>query len=598
MPPSQTESLVATTVAAMREHAPFDEMDAESLRFIAGRVALAYYPRPTVIIGPKDGTAGRLYIVKQGQVRGGGRLVTEPAADEYFGVGECFPVAALVSRRAPIYEYRAEGDVFCWELGADDFRALLERSKPFRDFCTNHLAVLVERAHRAQRAQASAALADGIGMLAPLRSVLVRPAVSTAPETPVHEALRIMRAKRIGSIVIASPEGSAVGVLTTVDVLERIAATRTDFDAPVSSVMTPDPVTLEEDATLVDAAVSMARHGIRHIIVTRDGRLSGVVSERDLFTRQRTTLRGTAERIHRARSVEELVEASADIRTLARHLLADGVAAEQLTAMASALNDALAQRLIAVLAERHALGGRWCWMALGSEGRTEQTFVTDQDNALIFAAAEKDRLLVFASEVNRALDSAGFPLCAGDVMARNPRWCLASEEWRALFDDWIRNPHPKALLNASIFFDFRPLSGEARLAGELRQAVLTMTKANRAFLRALTENALQSGPPLGLLRDFSADELDLKGGGARIFVDAARILALAEGIPETNTSRRLRARNEARAADAFHFIQGLRLRHGNRLNVAQLSGLERRVLKESFREAALLQQRIRMDFGL
>jgi CBS domain-containing protein len=363
--------------------------------------------------------------------------------------------------------------------------------------------------------------------------------------------------------------------------------------------MTPSPVALEEDATLADAAIAMARHGIRHIVVTRDGRLTGVVSERDLFALQRVSLRRTAERIHSAATLQAVAEAAGDIRALARHLLAHGVAAEQLTAMVSALNDAVSQKAIELVAQQRSIGSAWCWLALGSEGRMEQTFVTDQDNALIFAASQDPaRLREFASEVNDALAAAGFPLCKGEIMARNPKWCLDARQWRAVFDDWIRNPDPEALLNAAIFFDLRPLAGEAQLAGALRQAVLAQTRANRSFLRALTRAALQSGPPLGLLKDFSTDELDLKASGARVFVDAARVLALADGIPETSTARRLRVKGEAAAVDAFHFVQGLRLRLGNRVSVAALSPIDRRVLKEALREAALLQERIRMDFGL
>jgi CBS domain-containing protein len=410
--------------------------------------------------------------------------------------------------------------------------------------------------------------------------------------------LKTMRAQRIGSMVVANADGVPLGILTTVDVLEKIAAPQASVEAPVSSLMTPQPVTLEEDATLADAAIVMASRGIRHIVVTRDGKLTGVVSERDLFALQRVSLQRTAERIQVAASAAELVDAAADIRGLLRNLLARGVAPEQLTAIASALNDALTHRLIDLRSNAHALHGHWCWLALGSEGRMEQTFVTDQDNALLFADAEKNRLLAFADEVNRALDAAGYPVCKGDIMARNPRWCLSAEEWRRVFDGWIRTPEPEALLNASIFFDFRPLAGEARLAGALRDSVLAQTKANRGFLRALTENALRSRPPLGLLHDFSADTLDLKASGARPFVDAARVLALAEGIAETSTARRLRARNEAKAAEAFHFIQGLRLRHGNLLAVGSLSALERRVLKEALREGVLIQQRIGMDFGV
>src|SRR6185436_12876893 len=596
--PTAADALAERTLAALRGHAPFDRMDADSLRFLADRVTLAYYARSTLIRGPDGVPVDRLYILKQGQVRGQGSPSGEPAADIVLGAGECFPVGALIGRRATVYEYRAESDVFCWELPAGDFHALVERSRAFRAFCTNHLTELLERARRAQRALSSEALTDEAGMLAPLRSVLARPAVWCVPDTPVREVLKTMRAQRIGSMVVANADGVPLGILTTVDVLEKIAAPQASVEAPVSSLMTPQPVTLEEDATLADAAIVMASRGIRHIVVTRDCKLTGVVSERDLFALQRVSLQRTAERIQVAASAAELVDAAADIRGLLRNLLARGVAPEQLTAIASALNDALTHRLIDLRSNAHALHGHWCWLALGSEGRMEQTFVTDQDNALLFADAEKNRLLAFADEVNRALDAAGYPVCKGDIMARNPRWCLSAEEWRRVFDGWIRTPEPEALLNASIFFDFRPLAGEARLAGALRDSVLAQTKANRGFLRALTENALRSRPPLGLLHDFSADTLDLKASGARPFVDAARVLALAEGIAETSTARRLQARNEAKAAEAFHFIQGLRLRHGNQLAVSALSALERRVLKEAFREGVLIQQRIGMDFGV
>jgi CBS domain-containing protein len=357
-------------------------------------------------------------------------------------------------------------------------------------------------------------------------------------------------------------------------------------------------VSLEEEATLADAALAMAQHGFRHIVVTRDGRLTGVVSERDLFALQRLGLRRTAGRIRSASRLEQLVEAARDIRSLARQLLAQGVAAQALTAMISALNDALSRRVIELAAAKRALAGAWCWLALGSEGRMEQTLVTDQDNALIMDG-DRQAFLAFADQVNRDLDACGFPLCKGDIMARNPRWCLTPQEWRGVFDGWIRNNDPAALMHAAIFFDFRPLAGDARLAGMLREAVLAQSKGNRTFCRAMAQAALETRPPLGLLSDFNADELDLKLLGARPFVDAARVLALAAGAPETGTAERLRTAKEGAAADAFHYVQTLRLKAGgNRVRVAELSPIDRRVLKEAFRQAALLQQRLRMDFGL
>jgi CBS domain-containing protein len=200
--------------------------------------------------------------------------------------------------------------------------------------------------------------------------------------------------------------------------------------------------------------------------------------------------------------------------------------------------------------------------------------------------------------VNRDLDACGFPLCKGEIMARNPRWCLTPQEWRAAFDGWIRNTDPQALMHAAIFFDLRALAGEARLASGLREAVLAQSRANRAFLRAMALAALQARPPLGLLADFSADELDLKLSGTRPFVDAARVLALAAGSGETNTAARLQAAGEGTAAEAFHYLQTLRLRReSNRVAVADLSDIDRRVLKGAFRAASLLQQRLGLDYA-
>ena len=578
-------------IGELRAHAPYDELEPEALDYLSQGLRLAYHARGELIVGPESGAVDRLRIIKQGAVRGSGG-----AADVLLGPGETFPLGALVGRRPAAYHYRAEADTFCWELEAPRFHGLLEKSARFRRFATEHLAALAERSQRALRGEAAQAALDSANMLAPLKSVLRRQPVECAEDTPLGDAVRRMHAERVGSIVIVDAGRRPSGIFTTVDLLEAVAS-GAPLGQRIAARMTPQPVTLEEEATLADAALAMARHGFRHVVVTRDGRLAGVVSERDLFALQRFGLRRTLERIRGAAVLERLVEAAQDIRRLARHLLAQGVAAGPLTAMVSALNDALTRRVIELAAQRRPLAGAWCWLALGSEGRMEQTFVTDQDNALM-VEGDKAPFLQFADQVNRDLDACGFPLCKGEIMARNPRWCLTPQEWRAAFDGWIRNTDPQALMHAAIFFDLRALAGEARLASGLREAVLAQSRANRAFLRAMALAALQARPPLGLLADFSADELDLKLSGTRPFVDAARVLALAAGSGETNTAARLQAAGEGTAAEAFHYLQTLRLRReSNRVAVADLSDIDRRVLKGAFRAASLLQQRLGLDYA-
>jgi CBS domain-containing protein len=235
----------------------------------------------------------------------------------------------------------------------------------------------------------------------------------------------------------------------------------------------------------------------------------------------------------------------------------------------------------------------------------------------------RQRFLAFALAVNKDLDRCGFPLCKGNIMASNPQWCLSVMEWKNQFSTWIRMPHPEALLNGSIFFDFRPLFGKVELPEQMRRHLLDQAAGNPLFLQAMARNALSVAPPLGKLRDFITDlepgqpgKIDLKKYGSRIFVDVARIYALATGVHNTNSvqrlrisSKRLSIRDEEINAilEALDFIQLLRLRHqylegepgqqgDNLINPDSLNELDRRILKESFRQARKLQSRLKLDY--
>ena len=230
-----------------------------------------------------------------------------------------------------------------------------------------------------------------------------------------------------------------------------------------------------------------------------------------------------------------------------------------------------------------------------------------------------------ARDVNADLDRCGFPLCSGKIMASNPALCLTLEEWEEKFSAWVRKPEPEALLNATIFFDFRPLFCQFNLAERMRISLLRQTRGNPLFLRMLAANALAVAPPLGMIRDFVTDDdpehpgcIDLKKFGSRLFIDAARVFALGHDVSATNTVQRLKqtgaamnvsAEEVGAAIDAFYFIQLMRLRHqhaaqrqgregDNLIRPDDLNEVERRILKESFRQARKLQQRLKLDYQL
>ena len=461
----------------------------------------------------------------------------------------------------------------------------------------------------------------------PLRTLIQKEPVICREDASVREVVALMHSHDVGSVVVVDPLSRPVGMFTTKDL---VAIAARGLDEPVAGVMTRTPFTLPAHAMAYEAALAMMSLRIRHVLVMEDQRLIGVVSERDLFSLQRLGLGEITTEIRLAASVGLLVGLAAEIRKLARLLVEQGVAAEQLTMFVSVLNDRLCQRILEVERKHHRWDQiSWCWLAFGSEGRFEQTFSTDQDNGLLFVAHDgaspdsvREHLLPFARRVNEALDACGFPLCKGNVMASNPKLCLSLDEWKARMRGWVQTSAPNALLDAAICFDFRPLHGDATLAATLREWVFSLTRANPAFLRLMAENALESRPPLGFLRDFTTNDapssphaLNLKLNGARPFIDAARIYALAHGLPHTNTGARLRAARAGTgmgAAEcealvgAFFAIQGMRLRNqaevepgesrANRLDPDSLNEFERRTLKEAFVQARKLQSRLALDY--
>jgi CBS domain-containing protein len=613
-------------------------MELAHVLWMLERMNLGYYAEGEVIVSPEQGAVDRFLVIKQGKVHGEQNVAHASETDTWLELaeGECFPLGALLAKRRVASVYRAGSDVFCYELSADDFRELIGLSAAFRDFCTRRIANLLEHSKQVIQAQYSNSSVEQQSLASPLSTIVRRTPITCSPGTSVRQVLEVMREQRIGSMVAVDENGRPLGIMTLHDVLDRIAIPQIDLDQPVIEVMSKQLSTLPPQALAHEAALMMAKHGFRHVLVVENGKLVGLVSEKDLFALQRVGLRQIGSAIRHAESPEVLQQGAADIRRMAHNMMAQGVAPEQLTQFISAFNDLLTARVVELECQASGLVGTplhdgLCWMALGSEGRFEQTLKTDQDNAIIFEVPQgmdadqvRAKLLPVAKRINEALALCGFPLCKGEVMASNPKWCLSLEEWKRAFSAWISAGSPDALMHASIFFDFRALYGDQSLAEDLREWLARVASDNSRFLHMMAENALRNRPPLGVVRDFvlgKGNTLDLKLNGITPFVDAARIFGLAAGVTHTNTIQRLRlsaARMNLHASeidawiDALLFIQVLRLRHhdeeselglgddalDNKIDPEKLNELDRRILKEAFRQARKLQARLAMEYHL
>ena len=362
------------------------------------------------------------------------------------------------------------------------------------------------------------------------------------PGTPIAEAARIMRDRRVGSLLVTD-EGGLRGILTIRDVSGRVVAGGLDPQAPVARAMTPDPLTLPPDAIGSDVLHAMMERGIGHVPIVGEGGLVGIVTQTDLTRFQAESSAQLVGDAAEAEDVAPLTEVTARIPRLLAQLVGAGLRHEVVTRLITGVADAVTRRLL-VLAEEE-LGPPpvpYLWLACGSQGRREQTGVSDQDNCLILSddlAPEHDAYFAeLARFVCEGLDRCGYVLCPGEMMATNPRWRQPLRVWRGYFAGWIATPDPMAQMLASVMFDLRPIGGDPALHEGLQAETLRAARANSIFVAHMVSNSLHHAPPLGLFGGLAT----LRRGEHRRHID----LKLSGVVPRRRSRPDLRP---ARRAD-------------------------------------------------
>lgn len=611
------DEVLRATITHLQQFYPFQKMELPFLVLLAENCETNYFKAGEVIMDvTTDGPPDLFIIVKQGLVeslRGAKDPAHLKSSFEYED-GDAFPYGPLISNQPNTSQFIAITDCFVYQVPAAIFHRLREESTVFKGFCVARLASLLEESKRIIQSHHVKKQSDEQPLSLELGSVIKREVITCTPDTPLKEVLEILADTYIGSMAIVNDDKQPLGIFTLNDVLRRVALPEADLDRPIADFMTVNPISLYADDLAYEAALIMAKHGFRHIfVIDNHKKLLGVISERDLFALQRIGLTDIAHGIEAAKSLDDLKLSLAQIKKLAKNMMAQGIAIEQLTHLISHLNDQVVREVIRLRFKDHPEVEHidFTWIAMGSEGRDEQLFYTDQDNGIIFKdsdnrASTRATLLSFAKDVNHDLDKLGFPLCTGNIMAMNPECCLSDTEWRQRFSRWINNPDPEALLNATIYFDFKGIAGNVSLAEHLRKWLCDVVPSQDLFLRFMTQNALRNRPPLGLFKDFSTrddDTINLKFNGSAIIVDIARILALKHGSHATNTVERLsavmnkgdlQAKQIQGCIESFTFILLIRMKHhfeledkslelSNNINPQQLDDLSKRVLRESFR---------------
>ena len=573
---------------------PYSSMQDDSLKALARACSAEAHPAGAMIF--KDGDpVSALYLIVEGEVaitdQNGALLST-------LGPRNSFGERALLRRETATRTAQVTSDALLIVLPAAEFYRLLKSDLKFQQFFDRS---------RPQVRQKRDLTTLNVGQL------MSRNPISCGPDTTIKQTASLMHDHRISSICVVDGTDFQ-GIVTVRDMAGRVVATGLDPAKPVSDIMTTGLLTLGTKALGTDVLHLMMERNIGHIPIVEGATLVGIVTQTDLTRAQAMSSADFVGRIARASSAQEMAQVTHEIPELLVQLVEQGNRHEVITRLITDLADTATRRLLTLAHEKFGPAPvPYLWLACGSQGRQEQTGVSDQDNCLILSddATEFD-LTYFANLakfVSDGLDVCGYFYCPGDMMATNPRWCQPLRVWKDYFANWVAKPDPEAQMLASVMFDLRPIGGDETLFDDLQTDTLQKASKNSIFVAHMVSNSLKHAPPLGLLRGLATirsgehrDELDLKHNGVVPIVDLGRIYTLQGELRTVNTRARLEAALKAGILsstggadllDAYDLIATTRLEHqvaqvkagektDNFLNPADLSDFERSHLRNAF----------------
>lgn len=373
--------------------------------------------------------------------------------------------------------------------------------------------------------------------------------ITCSPDISIVAMSAIMRQHGISGIVVIE-EGNPVGIVTLRDLRDLMAENRErPAEVKVREIMHTQLVTIGRHDYLFKAMFKMAKHSIhRLVVVNDDGSLAGIITNTDLLRVQTRCPLYLSQEIESCETYVQLRSTAKRMTEMLQFATQAGADTQSLITLIAHFNDALNQRLIVLMDKLDAirLPTGAAFLALGSEGRGEQTLRTDQDNAIVFAddlsPHDREELRLFAERLVDRMEYVGVPRCPGNTMAVNPEWRHSLSEWQEILTRWITTPIPDNIVNFGMFQDMRAIHGSQKLADELTAHILHTTHKQPLFFSYMARNIVRFKPPMGMFGRIKTESrgeykgmVDLKKGGIFALTQGVSLLAMYYGSMGGNT---------------------------------------------------------------
>ncbi|AIM60882.1 DUF294 nucleotidyltransferase-like domain-containing protein [Cellulophaga lytica] len=621
----------------LKNYPPFNQLLLEELQELATQISIVYKEKDAIIFNENDAPHTHFYIIHKGAVSLN-KTETNTIVD-ICDEGDIFGLRPLIANENYKMQAKAHEESILYAIPIVTFKPFATSNRDVGNFLIDSFAsntrnpysksyrgTLYGEPESGEVYNPSAELFD----LQPVK--YSKKLVSCSPKTQAKVLAAKMTSKNVGAILVLEDK-LPIGIITDKDLRNKIVTGKLPISAPAREIMTSPVITYSKKLTITQAQMAMIKSNISHLCLTKDGTVNskavGILSKHDVMLAVGNNPTVLIKAIKRATRTKEIKQVRKSIMMLLKGYLNQNIPMTLISKIISELNDACIKQIIknSIAKLDTPLPVSFSWLALGSQGRSEQLLHTDQDNALVFEDVPPEKLeetkaifINFAKQVTQRLNVIGYEYCPAEMMASNPNWCLSLSEWKTNVTSWITNPGKDEVLLSSIFFDYNNVYGNQELVTELSNHIFETAKNYPNFFLHLASGSLQNPSPTGFFRQFlveqdgaNKDFFDIKRRALMPLTDAARVLILSHSIKSINyTAERFEKLAELEPNNAELFIaasyatkallkfrtkQGLLHNDSGRyISLSKLTKAEKIKLKRTFRTIKEIQELVYIRF--
>jgi CBS domain-containing protein len=620
----------------LKNHPPFSFLQQKDLEIISEQISIIYKEKDSVVFAENEETHDSFYVVHKGAVA----LRTSLQNDvlDMCDEGDIFGLRPLIANENYQMEARAYEESILYAIPITIFRPYAQENRAVGNFLIESFASNTlqpySKSHRG-KLYGEEYLDTDVKLLDLQPVKYSKKLVSCSATTTATAIAEIMIKKNVGAILVVEEDMLPIGIITDKDLRKKIVTGVYPITATAAEIMTSPVITYPKKMTITQAQMAMMKSNISHLCITKDGTINskavGMLSKHDVMVSLGNNPAVLIKAIKRSNKSKHLKPIRARIMQLLQGYLDQNIPMTLTSKIITELNDACIKQVIAIALTKMETPPpvKFAWLALGSQGRSEQLLQTDQDNALIYEdvseeleTVTKNYFLKLAAHVNKGLFDIGYDYCPAEMMASNPKWCLSLSQWKNMVHHWITNTGKTEVLLSFIFFDYSLSYGDSELANNLSEFIFENIKANPVFYVHLVSGALQSPSPTGFFRQFlleqdgvNKDFFNIKNRALMPLADAARVLILSHSVKSiSNTAERFEKlaelepdNSELYLACAYAYKVLLKFRtkqgllhndSGQYIALESLSKSEKIKLKSTFKTIKELQELITIRFNV